>query len=156
MAFGGLMKASEIIGPRWRRWTEKEIKNEYSFKIAKPEYIERFQNEGANIFDSYENFKKAIRSAKIISLTPDMKPTIKRLNLKKSFKELDKLVSGYLHKRDWARIKKGYEEGAKIPMPIILDNNGVYTIIGGNTRLNVYYLLKLKGDPKVLLVPAKV
>jgi hypothetical protein len=143
---------AKIPGPKWRRWTEQEIKEEYSFKTAKPAYIKMFQEKGTGVFNSYTNFKDAVEHATVAELTPEFERKINRLVITHSFDELDELVSGYIHKRDWKRIKQGYEHGAQIPMPIILKIGGSYTIIGGNTRINVYRILKLPGNPKVLVL----
>jgi hypothetical protein len=56
---------AKIPGPKWRRWTEQEIKEEYSFKTAKPTYIKMFQEKGTGVFNSYENFKDAVAVAGI-------------------------------------------------------------------------------------------
>lgn len=111
-----------------------------------------FQEKGTGVFNSYKNFKDAIEHAVVADLTPAFEHKINRLAIVGSFEELNELVSGYIHKRDWQRIKRGYEAGAPIPMPIILKIGGTYTIIGGNTRINVYRIMHLPGNPKVLIL----
>lgn len=151
-----VMRLDEIIIDKiqvnWRQWTDKEIQDEFQFKQNKPSYVRNYEQQGTKIFSNLKNFSDAVKNGKVTELTPSIQNKIERLAIPKSFEELDDMVSAYRHKRDWKRIKNGYENGHKIPMPLILKFNNRLIIVAGNTRISVYRIMKLPGNPKVLVI----
>jgi hypothetical protein len=57
---------------------------------------------------------------------------------------------GFGKGRDPSHIKKGLEEGAPMPAPMVLSVDGIYYLIGGNTRLMVSKAMGIR--PKVFLL----
>lgn len=55
------------------------------------------------------------------------------------------------HNRDWHRIKKGYENGDDIPMPIVARfPDGILHLVSGNTRLSVARVMNI--IPSVIIL----
>lgn len=151
-----LEELDSLYYDNWRHLTQHEIEEEYRYKIKKPEYIRRFQNLGTNVFDSFENFEKAVKNAKEIRLTLDHDYQINRRSFTSSIDELNDMISSYRSaaKRIGMpeRILKGFEDDDAIPMPLILKIGNEEWIIAGNTRLDVARIANIKPDPKVLLI----
>lgn len=142
----------------WRLPNKKELDLEFYIKQQKTRYIEYFRNEyNANIFDSEENWHKAINQGVVKQLNLNEDYTIERRTFSSSMENLKNLVSTYAYPRDPDRIANGYKNDDVIPMPIILESqNGRKVIIAGNTRLDVARIMNIEPDPKVLVIPGTV
>lgn len=133
---------------------EGVLRTEYKIKTRKPEYINSFQNEGINIFNSWENFKKAVNQGKIAELTPEFSKKVNRLTSASSLEQIENDTAYYRYPRFPRQILHGFLNDAEMPLPLIINNNGDYTIIAGNTRQQV---AKLAGfTPKALIIPGKI
>lgn len=102
------------------------------------------------MFETLDDFKAALHSAKIVSLTPAQDMKIMNRSHTRSIDDLKGLVGGYHRPRDVDRIVQGFTSGASIPMPIVLKGTKGTWIMAGNTRLDTAFILGIV--PKVLLV----
>lgn len=102
------------------------------------------------IFDTFEDFVSALKSARVISLTPEHDRNIMNRSHTSSIDSLKSLVGGYNMPRDVDRIVQGYQTDAAIPYPIVLKGSKGEWIMAGNTRLDTAFIMGLQ--PKVLYV----
>lgn len=102
------------------------------------------------IFDTYEDFASALKSAKVITLTPEHDRRVMNRSHTGSINDLKSLVSGYNMPRDVDRIVQGYQSNAAMPYPIILKGTNGEWIMAGNTRLDTAFIMGV--TPKVLYV----
>lgn len=125
--------------------------NEYK-KKEKSKWEARAQQMGFRfpIFPTFEDFVSSLKSAKVITLTPEHDRRIMNRSHTGSIDSLKSLVSGYYMPRDVDRIVQGYESNAAIPYPIILKGTNGEWIQAGNTRCDVAFIMGI--EPKVLLV----
>ena len=103
------------------------------------------------IFDTFEDFKNALTSADVITLTREHDSHINNRSNTSSIADLKSLVSGYIMPRDVDRIIQGFETNAAIPMPIILKGKNGEWVMAGNTRCDTAFILGVN-PVKVLLV----
>jgi len=135
---------NQISYDGWRMLTDTEISNEYEWEYSK---VDDWTN---NAFPTLNNFEKAVRKGKVIALSPEMDRNVSYRSRCSSIEELKNLTSSYRFPRDVDRIINGIKQGDEIPYPIILEKNGNFRVMSGNTRLDVAFLLKVV--PKVLIV----
>lgn len=131
--------------------TMKDDFNEYKKKEHK-KWERRADIIGARfpIFIDFEEFKKSLENAEVITVTKQFDNKISNRSQTSSIRELKNLVSSYVRPRNVDRIVQGIKSGAKLPYPIILKGNRGMWIMAGNTRLDSAFIL---GDtPKALLV----
>lgn len=102
------------------------------------------------IFDTFEDFHAALRSAPVITLTKEHDRRVMNRSHTSSLDGLKSLVSGYNMPRDVDRIVQGYQSNAPMPYPIILKGNNGEWIMAGNTRLDTAFILGV--IPEVLYV----
>lgn len=128
----------------WRDLTDKEITQEYEWEYPKVEPVY------GDIFPAVEDFLAAAKAGKVISLTNNADRQIAYRSRVDDLEDLKDLVSGYRFPRDVDRIVDGFETGAAIPYPIVLEKNGKRRIMSGNTRLDTAFIMGV--TPKVLIV----
>jgi hypothetical protein len=102
------------------------------------------------IFPTFDDFKQALKDAKVVELTKEMDNKIQNRSQTGSIEGLKNLVSSYVRPRDVDRIVQGLNSEARLPMPIILRGKHGMWIMAGNTRLDSAFILGKK--PKVLMV----
>jgi hypothetical protein len=102
------------------------------------------------IFDTYQDFVSALRTAPIITLTKEHDRRVMNRSHTSSIDDLKSLVGGYNMPRDVDRIVQGYQSNAPMPHPIILKGSQGEWIMAGNTRLDTAFILGV--TPKVLYV----
>lgn len=102
------------------------------------------------IFDTYEDFVSALKSARVITLTKEHDRRVMNRSHTSSIDGLKSLVSGYNMPRDVDRIVQGYNTNAAMPYPIILKGSKGEWIMAGNTRLDTAFIMGVV--PKVLYV----
>lgn len=104
------------------------------------------------IFETYENFDNALRSAAITELTAEQDQYIMNRSHCRSISALKSLVNSYTYPRDVDRIVDGYNTNAAMPMPIVLWGKHGQWIMTGNTRLDTAFILGIK--PQIMEVKA--
>ena len=102
------------------------------------------------IFDTFEDFVAALRSARVITLTPEHDSRVMNRSHTSSIESLKNLVGGYQNPRDVDRIIQGYQSNAAMPYPIILKGTHGEWIMAGNTRLDTAFIMGV--TPKVLYI----
>lgn len=102
------------------------------------------------IFDTFQDFVSALRSAPVITLTKEHDSRVMNRSHTSSIDGLKSLVSGYFMPRDVDRIVRGYQTNAAMPYPIILKGSRGEWIQSGNTRCDVAFIMGI--EPKILLV----
>lgn len=103
------------------------------------------------IFDTFDDFSNALRSAEVITLTPQHDSRIANRSHTSNIDDLKSLVGSYVRPRDVDRIVHGFESNAPIPMPIVLKGRKGEWIMAGNTRLDTAFILGVN-PIKILLV----
>ena len=102
------------------------------------------------IFDTLQDFIAALKSAQVITLTPQHDRQVMNRSHTHSIEDLKSLVGGYNMPRDVDRIVQGYQSNAAMPYPIILKGSNGEWIMAGNTRLDTAFIMGV--TPKVLYV----
>jgi len=102
------------------------------------------------IFETFDDFKQALKDAEVIELTKALDNKIQNRSQTSSIESLKNLVSSYVRPRDVDRIIQGLQSGARLPMPIVLKGAYGMWIMAGNTRLDSAFILGKK--PKILIV----
>lgn len=138
----------------WVRYTNESLKSDFSEykKKENSKWRRRAKIIGAKFpfFGTIEDFKMTLNNAEVVNLTEAMDDRIGNRSHCSDIGCLKDLVSGYVRPRDVDRIVKGFETGAKIPMPIVIEGNHGTWIMAGNTRLDTAFIMGVK--PKVLWV----
>lgn len=129
---------------RWRELTSDEIALEYKveYRHIKPVY--------GDVFPTVEDFQKAVKKAKVMEVTPAIDRKISYRSHTTSIDDLESLVSTYKRPRDIQRIIKGYKENAKMPYPLVISHKGKLRVMGGNSRMDVAFILGF--NPKVKVI----
>jgi hypothetical protein len=102
------------------------------------------------IFDTFEDFKQALMTSPVITLTKAHDRNIENRSHTGSIESLKDLVSGYYQPRNVDRIVQGYESNAKMPHPIVLKGSKGEWIMAGNTRLDTAFIMGV--TPRVIVV----
>jgi hypothetical protein len=151
------MKIVEIQQPKFSNWvfpkpgTLQADFEEYKKKETK-KWKARAESMGFRfpIFNTFEDFVSALKSAKVITLTSGHDRQIMNRSHTSNLKDLKSLVNGYNTPRDVDRIVNGYNTDAPMPYPIVLRGTKGEWIMAGNTRLDTAFIMGI--TPKVLLV----
>lgn len=129
----------------WRKLTLEEIKFEYMVEYPK------LKIEYGDVYPRFKDFYDAIRNGEIIKVTKSLDRKISYRSNTRTLKELKRLVSSYRFPRDVDRIVQGIEDNEKIPYPIVTrDEKGNLRIFGGNTRMDVSFILGI--NPSVMVI----
>ena len=140
----------------WRRPTSKELAFEYKVEYALPQrrWDQRAKSIGAPypIFTSEGDFIAKMGQAIEYHIPIQAFHTVNNLTLCRSIRELKDLVGSYSFPRDVYSLIRGFESGAKMPLPIVVGGSKGSWILGGNTRLNVAAILGY--ETKTLLYTA--
>jgi hypothetical protein len=154
MKFKYFLNEEKLSYNNWVRYTPESLKSDFV------EYKKKENNKWKNranrigsrfpIFNSLEHFKEILDKTEIKNLTDSMDRKINNRSRTDSIEDLKGLVSGYVRPRDVDKIVKGYESGARIPLPIVIEGDKGSWIMAGNTRLDVAFILGVQ--PKVLWV----
>ncbi len=102
------------------------------------------------LFTDLNDFKKSLKSAKVININDSWARSIVNLTDYDNIDSLKNLVQSYVRPRDIDRIIDGFNKNHKMPMPIILQGTKGYHIMTGNTRTNTARIMGI--TPKALLV----
>jgi hypothetical protein len=138
----------------WVRYTPESLKSDFSEYKKKEDskWKSRAKSMGFRfpIFDSIEDFQKALDNAKVKTLTQQEAMKIGNVALNDTIEDVKDMVSIYKRPRDVDRIVKGFSSKSKIPMPIELKGSHGIFKLAGNTRLNIAFIMGI--IPEVLIV----
>jgi len=141
---------------KWIVPSATDIKDEWDVEYALPRrnWKGRAEIIGATfpIFDDVEDMISKVRDGHVMNMSSNMWDTTHNLSKNHDIDEVKSMVATYSRPRDVDRIVKGFEDGADMPMAIIIRGTEGSWILSGNTRLNV---ARLMGIPqKVIVVDA--
>jgi hypothetical protein len=151
----------EITTPQFNNWVfpnaatleadfqEYKKKEDYKWKSRAESMGFRFP-----IFDTFQDFVSALKSAPVITLTKEHDRRVMNRSHTSSIEGLKSLVGTYQMPRDVDRIVQGYQSNAPMPHPIILKGTHGEWIMAGNTRLDTAFIMGV--TPKVLYVDVSV
>lgn len=110
-----------------------------------------------NFFDSFEDFFKAIRKGKIVTITPEEDKKIDYRSRTKNYDELLNLIKSYRsypefrNEKTLKDIYNGFKQNKPMEYPIVIEfKNGRQRIFSGNTRMDVAFQSGI--NPKVILI----
>jgi hypothetical protein len=154
--FGGTDVLAEPIGleskqPTWVLPTREDLAREFAVE---------HQRKGLGFFNSEDEFMNAINLGTVKDVTTDLDKTIGNRSFTTDRTALRNLISGYgswpQYRNDATlqRLYSGLNQGAQIPMPIVIQyNNGLNNrILSGNTRMDASRHLGL--TPQALFINA--
>lgn len=153
-----LLAEEQIIFDNWSMPNAETMKadfDEYKKKETR-KWQARSESMGFRfpIFDTFEDFKEAIRGAHIVTVSKSFDNRVQNRSKTTSISSLKALVNSYSRPRDVDRIIDGFRSNAKMPYPIILKGSQGMWIMAGNTRLDTANILKI--TPKALLIDVSV
>jgi len=119
-------------------WTEYE-------KKAERKWEGRARHLGMQwpMFTDYNDFVQKLKSAEVRNLSDEVDSRIQNRSHTGSIDSLKSLVSSYYKPRDVDRIVNGFETGAAMPFPIVVEGTNGAWIMAGNTRLDTAGILGL-------------
>lgn len=143
----------------WVRPSDKDIELEYKIEYE-TKSLKSLTN---NAFPTVEDFKKAVKAAKVITVTPELDKKIAYRSGTRTKQELLSLIRSYAsypqyrNEKTLDAIYDGFRDGKPMKMPLIVKfPNGSLRIMSGNTRMDI--AMQLGVTPKALLIeiPSKV
>lgn len=137
----------------WVKPSSKDIKHEYDIEYV----MKGLSHMTDDAWPRFEDFKKAVNSAKVLKVTPSIDRKIAYRSHTRSKEQLLNLIKGYAsypqyrNEKTIQAIYDGFENNSPMKMPLVLKfQNGDMRVLGGNTRMDVARHMGI--DPKVLLV----
>lgn len=141
----------------------QEVSNQYSawkrpdMDMLKREFEVEHEKKGRDDFSSFQDFLKAIKKAKVVSLSKAEDADIRSRSHTRSFKELLNLIKRYAsypkyrNEETLRALYQRFKDNKPMDMPIVFeDESGEREIFSGNTRLDIAFQLGI--TPKILLV----
>ena len=108
-------------------------------------------------WNSEEDFLKAVKNGRIVTITPEEDQTISNRSYTESYDELLNLIQSYRSYPEFRNeetlqaIYDGFKNNKPMDLPIVIElSNGRKRIFSGNTRMDIAFQLGI--NPKVLLV----
>lgn len=137
----------------WVKPSDKDIELEYKIEYdIKP--LKQVTNDA---FPTVNDFKKAVKKAKVISITPALDRKIEYRSRTKSKSQIISLIKGYAsypefrNEKTIEAIYDGFRENNPMKMPFILKfPDGRLRIMSGNTRTDIAQHMGV--TPKALLI----
>lgn len=131
------MRASELTPQvKWVRYTDQSLNADFDEYKSKEEkkWRNRANAKGFRwpIFDTVQDFKQALDNAQVVDIHKI--GAVTNMSSNHSIEDIKDMVSGYAYPRDVDRIVNGINNGATMPMPIILKGARGNWIMAGNTR----------------------
>lgn len=144
-------KASKFSN--WVKPSDKDVELEYKIEYE----IKPLKGLTNNAFPTVNDFKKAVRQAKVVTVTPAMDRKIDYRSHTSSKQSLLNLIRGYASYPEFRNEKtidaiyQGFEDNKPMKMPFVLEMpDGTLRVMGGNTRMDVAFHSGV--NPKVLLI----
>jgi hypothetical protein len=142
----------------WVKPSDTDIELEY-----KVEYLMKGMGSTTNdAFPTVEDFKKAVKSAKVISLTPAIDRKIEYRSRTRSQSQLLSLIKSYRsypefrNEKTLQAIYDGFRDGKAMKYPFVLEfPDGRMRIMSGNTRTDVAIHSGITPKALLIKIPAK-
>lgn len=139
-------------GNSWTRPDDESLRQEYKF-----EYEGHYQPYSPDVFPTYGHFKKAVDSAQVVKVTPEIDSKIDNRSHTQSFEDLHSLISTYRsypefrNKETLTALNDRIKTGKPTHMPIVFRHHtGRMRILSGNTRMDLAKHHEI--HPEVLMV----
>lgn len=123
----------------WIKPDDKALKNEYDV-----EYQHHFKHEFGDSFPTFDHFKNAVNSGKVVDVNSEFDHQIGNRSHTKSFESLHNLISGYRsypkyrNRQTLTDLHSRIKNGEPVHMPIIMKHkDGSHHIFSGNSRLDI-------------------
>lgn len=137
----------------WVKPSDKDIELEYKIEYE----IKPLKQVTNDAFPTANDFKKAVKKAKVISITPALDRKIEYRSRTKSKSQIISLIKGYAsypefrNEKTIEAIYDGFRENNPMKMPFILKfPDGRLRIMSGNTRTDIAQHMGV--TPKALLI----
>ena len=151
--FIGGLKENKIRFTNWVKPSTKDIELEYKVEYE----IKPLKQVTNDAFPTVNDFKKAVKKAKVVDITPAMDRKIAYRSRTKSKSQIISLIKGYASYPEFRNEKTidaiydGFKENKPMKMPLILKfPDGSLRIMSGNTRTDIAQHLGV--TPKALLI----
>lgn len=142
----------------WVRPSDKDIELEYKieYQIKPLKYMTN------DAFPTVDDFKKAVKAAKVIDITPAIDKKIQYRSHTKSRDQIISLIKGYASYPEFRNEKTidaiydGFKQNKPMKMPFILKMpDGSLRIMSGNTRTDIAQHLGITPKGLLIEVPKK-
>lgn len=147
------MMENKIKFTNWIRPSDKDIELEYKIEYQ----IKPLKGQTNNAFPTVNDFKKAVKKAKVIDITPALDRKIEYRSKTKSKSQIINLIKGYASYPEFRNEKtidmiyQGFEENKPMKMPFIIKfPDGRLRIMSGNTRTDIAQQMGV--TPKAILI----
>lgn len=137
----------------WVKPSDKDIELEYKIEYE----IKPLKQVTNDAFPTVNDFKKAVKKAKVVSITPALDRKIEYRSRTKSKSQIISLIKGYAsypefrNEKTIEAIYDGFRENNPMKMPFILKfPDGRLRIMSGNTRTDIAQHMGV--TPKALLI----
>jgi len=156
-SFSQYMNEEKVTGfTNWVRPSDKDIELEY-----KVEYEMKGLGGLTNdAFPTVNDFKKAVKSAKILKITPAIDRNIEYRSRTKTKQQIINLIKGYksypqFRNEDTVEaIYQGFRDNNPMKMPFVLKfPNGSMRIMSGNTRTDIAMQLGVTPEAVLIEIP---
>jgi hypothetical protein len=145
MKWSDILVESKTYSVQWVKPDSQNLELEYKYEYLLPSrnWDRRCQSIGAQypLFADQADFNRKILSAPVTTITPEMRVT--NMTHIRTVDGVKDLVNSYQFPRDVDRIIQGFENGAKMPLPIIIKGTKGMWILSGNTRSNLAMIHKV-------------
>ena len=137
----------------WVKPNAQAIKDdfaEYQREESRWENRARIIHSACPLFSSMEDFEEKLEKAEKKEIGKEFAGRVQGMSLLKTLPALKSLIGTYSQSKDLDRIVQGFEDGDKIPMPILVKGKKGYAILSGNTRCNAAFIQGIR--PTVLII----
>lgn len=147
------LEEEKVRFTNWVKPSDKDIELEYKVEYE----IKPLKQVTNDAFPTVNDFKKAVKKAKVISITPAIDRKIEYRSRTKSKSQIINLIKGYAsypefrNEKTIEAIYDGFRENKPMKMPFILKfPDGRLRIMSGNTRTDIAQHMGV--TPKALLI----
>lgn len=158
-SFSEFIREEKVRGfTNWVRPSDKDIELEYKVEYE----LKGLGGLTNNAFPTVNDFKKAVKSAKTLKITPAIDRNIAYRSRTKSKEQIINLIKGYksypqFRNEDTVEaIYQGFRDNAPMKMPFVLKfPDGSMRIMSGNTRTDIAMQLGVTPEAILIEIPEK-
>jgi len=146
-----MIKLNEIKFTNWIFPDDNSLRLEYEV-----EYKKHIQPIFGDIWKSFEEFEKNVKSSKTKIIDKNFDKKIDNRSRTETYSQIISLSQGYLswpkyrNEKTVKAIYDGFKNNKPMKMPLVLNQNGEYYVMSGNTRMNIAFQLGI--NPEVIIV----
>lgn len=142
----------------WVMPSDRDIALEYKIEYT----IKPLKKMTGDAFPTVEDFIKAVKSAKIVDLSPSFDRKVQNRSRTKSKEQIMNLIKGYAsypefrNEKSVTAIYQAFADNKAMKMPFVLKfPNGDMRIMAGNTRADIAIQMNIIPKAVLIEVPAK-